>query len=133
MVIKSLKQVKDDFYEIIVESDHGEFFRKRKKYDIDKIKYMIYDVTLLYENSKPDVYKLTARKLKQHTIFNYDDIEFTWVFSIDRVNATQIQIVSENRTSTYTFKTKEECLNEYLLLQRLRSENNGTTEDNRLE
>jgi hypothetical protein len=133
MVIKNIQQVKDDFYEIILESDNGEFFRKREKYEIDNVMYMMYNVELINNEEEPDIYKLYARKLKQHTIYNYDDIKFIWVFSIERTSATQIEIVSGERTSIYTFKTKEECLSEYLLLQRLWRETNGTTEDDRLE
>jgi len=110
-------------------ADLGEDFKEQQYFYANGKRFKIF--TSEKFDDRVDIiptYEVYAVYKPQPTKFNYDNTNWFNVFSLERINTTQIEVKSHLMTSIITLENPKECLQEYLQLLQLLREGGSSDE-----
>ena len=125
--IKEQKKNKH-YVDFLIETDKGRDIRLRDvfEYEGDKYKTTYSNRLFLKETNNP-LFQVTGRKMVQEGAYDYFDIDYLHVYRIERVDLTEIHVIrADNMTTLYSYSSPEECLHDFILLNNLWREFNGS-------
>lgn len=127
-------KIAEEIFKCVLQSNGNERFEPGKRIFIDGEKYVVQTSKERDFNKVPTLFDVILRKPIQLTHFNHDNVNFKEIVRIERISTLRIHMKGvDNSLIEMGFETPEICLKEFVLLQRIWREHNGSFKQGGIE